>query len=223
MGKHKIITLIYFFIILTFKLITLNLNSFIEWIFPFIFLFLLDFIIIIKYYFYYYLMKIRNYSPFFLISIEGILSLIITYNSNHINIIYKIISDRNLIYFIIYLVCLYIFFIYYLLSIYLFSPISFGIIHIFIFIIQYCIYSKLSFHILLIIIILFFTLFYSEIIIFHFWNLDKYTKLSIEERAKKEIDEFNNTSIIDLSITQNENDNNNNKSDDDIYEEKYLF
>jgi hypothetical protein len=39
--------------------------------------------------------------------------------------------------------------------------------------------------------------------------------LSIEERAKKEIDEFNNTSIIDLSITQNENDNNN-KSDDDI-------
>ena len=215
MGKHKIITLIYFFIILTFKLITLNLNSFIEWIFPFIFLFLLDFIIIIKYYFYYYLMKIRNYSPFFLISIEGILSLIITYNSNHINIIYKIINDRNLIYFIIYLVCLYIFFIYYLLSIYLFSPISFGIIHIFIFIIQYCIYSKLSFHILLIIIILFFTLFYSEIIIFHFWNLDKYTKLSIEERAKKEIDEFNNTSIIDLSITQNENDNNN-KSDDDI-------
>ena len=204
-GKDKFISLFFFIISFIYSIyfaVDLTLHDISFQLISFIFTILGS----IKNYFINQLMNIDNINPFYLIFINGIftslISLIFIYfrffNLRYFNILRQF--GNNILFLILYFISLFVFCIFQTLSNYYISPISYGLIYIYIYTIIGLYYDFSFIFVIYIIFILFFSLIYCEFISIHCFDLDKYTRDNIDERGKKEIDDLNNlSSISDIS------------------------
>ena len=204
-GKDKFISLFFFIISFIYSIyfaVDLTLHDISFQLISFIFTILGS----IKNYFINQLMNIDNINPFYLIFINGIFASLISLLINIFGIFkfnYFIIFKgfgKNILFLILYFISLFVFCIFQTLSNYYISPISYGLIYIYIYTIIGLYYDFSFIFVIYIIFILFFSLIYCEFISIHCFDLDKYTRDNIDERGKKEIDDLNNlSSISDIS------------------------